>query len=312
MISQKLSSTVAYNFSIDDQNSQHSHTSPVAFVDGLLLRHSHKLRACITIDDLVHISFIQPLRSSQSPATVSQDCGPGTLLIDYAVKYCTSNDQNEDTNGQIGAKGKVNQGIVDRFLAAYDYLKIRPSPNIAREMFGDHEAQRLIDECLYLHLSEIDTVATVTAVTAQNIAKQFQRLSATVLPHNQQVEELFICGPGARNTNIIDSLKAELLESIITKPLDDIGIPGNANEAVCYAHLALETVFRHATQPEHGISTAQTSPRMGTINGSIVQGEDWNSMVDNLRQFSDGRPLLPSEDIIIAGNISKGMNTLTL
>jgi hypothetical protein len=60
-------------------------------------------------------------------------------------------------------------------------------------MFGDHEAQQLIDECLYSNMSEIDTLATVTRITAQNILKQYRRLLQLFFQPDQQVDELFIC-----------------------------------------------------------------------------------------------------------------------
>jgi Tfp pilus assembly PilM family ATPase len=78
-------------------------------------------------------------------------------------------------------------------------------------------------------MSEIDTLATVTRITAQNILKQYRRLLQLFSQPDQQVDELFIGGRSARNSNIIDYLESELPESVIMKPLSDIGIPGDAH-----------------------------------------------------------------------------------
>ena len=142
-------------------------------------------------------------------------------------------------------------------------------------MFGDHEAQQLIDECLYSNMSEIDTLATITRITAQNILKQYRRLLQLFFQPDQEVDELFIGGRSARNSNIIDYLKSELPESVITKPLSDIGIPGDAQEAVCYAHLGLEAVLNQVTQAADA-SLAPTSayPNADAVRSKVVPGDD--------------------------------------
>jgi 1,6-anhydro-N-acetylmuramate kinase len=114
-------------------------------------------------------------------------------------------------------------------------------------MFGDHEAQQLIDECLCSNMSEIDTLATVIRITAQNILKQYRRLLQLFPSLTSKSTSSFIGGRSARNSNIIDYLESELPESVITKPLSDIGIPGDAHETVCYAHLGLEAVLNQVT-----------------------------------------------------------------
>jgi 1,6-anhydro-N-acetylmuramate kinase len=70
---------------------------------------------------------------------------------------------------------------------------------MAAEMFGDHEAQHLIDECLALKLCGADMIATITRITAHNILKQYRRALEELFPPDQRVDELFICGRGARN-----------------------------------------------------------------------------------------------------------------
>ena len=142
-------------------------------------------------------------------------------------------------------------------------------------MFGDHEAQQLIDECLYSNMSEIDILATVTHITAQNILKQYRRLLQLFFQPDQQVDELFIGGRSARNSNIIHYLKSGLPESVITKPLSNIRIPGDAHEAVCYAHLGLEAVLNQVTQAADA-SLAPTSayPNADAVRSKVVPGDD--------------------------------------
>jgi 1,6-anhydro-N-acetylmuramate kinase len=119
-------------------------SSPIAFVDTLLLRHADKFRVCLDISELVNISLIPPYTQLGARSAALHECGPGSLFIDYAMRYCTSNDQENDHDGKYAADGIVNTEIVDRFLRHHDYSHSSPPVTMAREMFGDHEAQRLI------------------------------------------------------------------------------------------------------------------------------------------------------------------------
>jgi 1,6-anhydro-N-acetylmuramate kinase len=228
------------------------------------------------------------------------------------MKYCTSNDRNEDNNGTFATTGKPHEGIVTQFLETYDYSRILPSLSVAREMFGDHEAQRLIDECVFLELSEADIVATVTRVTAENILRQYRRLLALSFPAGQNVDELFISGPSARNANIIDYLEAELPESVITKPLDDIGIPGDANEAVCYAYLALEAVLEQSVHYSAELSRSWSQPGHDIVLGRVVQGENWENLTAWLQKFAGGKPRRLAKTVRIVGSVESDIKDLGL
>ena len=283
----------------------------VAFVDRLFLRHPTKFRACLSIGELANLSFIPPLVDGNAHGTQARDCGPGSLLIDYAMRYHTSNGHSEDSDGTYAASGSVDSVIVDRHLFSHDYLVALPPLTIAQEMFGDHEAQQLVDECLYQGLSPEDTLATITRITAKNIMKQYRRLLAFYFPRGQQVDELFISGPSARNSNIIDYLEAELPENVITKPFEDIYIPGDAKEAVCYAHLALEAVLGQATRPEASSSTPSLQPGDAVVQGRITYGANWEQTAALLVRFSEGKHLRVTKDVR-AENLDTAISGLDL
>ncbi|KAF2623348.1 hypothetical protein BU25DRAFT_461998 [Macroventuria anomochaeta] len=295
--------STVFDFTTIERGVVRRHIHPTSYVDRLFLRHPTKFRVCLNIDELANLSFIPAHGDDGARATISRDCGPGSLFIDYAIRYCTSNDQSEDHDGKMGSLGKVNQDIVDRYLDAHDPFRQLPPISIATEMFGDHEAQQLIDECLYSSMSEADTIATITRITAQNILKQYQRLLELFFPPGQEVDELFICGPSARNSNIIDYLEAGFPEGVITKPLHDIGIPGDAHEAVCYAHLALEAVLSQATQAA-GTPPAPSSayPNADAVRARVVPGRRWNELLSHVLEFSGGQRLYFATNVRIAGS----------
>jgi 1,6-anhydro-N-acetylmuramate kinase len=233
--------------------------------------------------------------------TISYDCGPGSLLIDYAMRYCIPNNQIVDLNGDLAAQGKANQAVVEHFLNAHDYLHHLPPISIATEMFGDHEAQQLIDECLYSGMSETDTIATVTEVTAQNILKQYNRLLQLFFPPGQQVDELFICGSTSHNLRVIDYLESYLPERVVTRSMHDIGIPSDKHQAVCYAYLAFEAVLNQATHPDGALDS--TRPNTETVKAKIVPARGWMELVSHMIEFGGGHPLHMATDLSIMNSL---------
>lgn len=179
-------------------------------------------------------------------------------------------------------------------------------------MFGDHDAQRLIDECLFQDLSEADTIATITRITAANILQSYQRLLAHYFPSGQNVDEIFVCGPSARNLNIIDYLESKLPESVITKPLDDIGLPGDTNQAVCYAHLALEAALGQATLPTPPATAPSKQADDAFVRGKILRGTRWDDVAARILHFSGGKQLSVTKDVRWAGNLETAIKGLGL
>lgn len=264
-------------------------------VDSLLLQHPTKFRVCVTINELLAITIIPPADSEPRIPPPSSICGPGTMFIDYAMRYATSNRVYNDYNGTYASIGTVNHNVVDRTLKANDYSTRVPPLHIATEMFGHHEAQAVIDECLFLSMTDHDTVATITRITAENIVRQYHRLIAKYSLPDEKVHEIFFCGPGAHNTDIIDYVEEMLPTEVITRPLDDIGIPGDAKEAVCCAHLGLETILKFAVREDGPFEAAQQGPGMGTV----VKGKHWDTVQDHLLKFSGGGVVPPVQRVLV-------------
>ena len=285
VIATETGTTAVTNYPRMGRPTNPSGSPPEASIDSLFMQHPTKVRVCLTINNLLYISIIPPSESTVSDALPSTDCGPGTLFIDYAMRYSTSNSFEHDRDGSYGARGNINNSVVDTFLARHDYASRTPPMSIAVEMFGHHEAQELIDECLFLGMSDLDTIATMTRITAENMVRQYRRLLSTHLPPEHKVDEIFVCGPGAQNTAIVDYLEAVLPEEVITRPLDDIGIPGDAKDAVWCAQLGLETALRCASL-EH---TPTEAEQYTVLSGIVVRGVRWKEIKDRVVKFSGGK-----------------------
>ena len=262
----------------------------VALIDGLLLRHPTKMRLCQNIGGIANLCFIPPDSEGGVDAMIDWDCGPGNMFADAAMRFFTNGEMEYDRDGGWGARGTVNQAIVDKFLAENEYCNRKPPKTTGREVFGDEEAQQLIDSCLDQGMSKYDTVATLTRITAQNIIKQYRTFS----PYTDRLDEIWMCGGGAKNPNIVGHLKQQLPHVDILN-LDATGVPSDAKEAVSFAQQAVEAILgRAALVP---INSDTLTPN--TISGKIAPGLRWRELMAQAIAFGDGQPLPTVKKMVV-------------
>lgn len=266
----------------------------VALIDGLLLRHQTKWRICQNIGGIANLCVIPPDSEGGVDAMVDWDCGPGNMFIDAAMRYYTHGEMEYDRDGEWGAKGTVNQEIVDNFLNANIYCNTHPPKTTGREDFGDNEALEIIADCEKHGMDKYDTVATITRITAENIIKQYRTYFPSYKINPNAIDEIYMCGGGARNPNIISFLQENLPNTKIL-PLDKTGVPSDAKEAVSFAQQALEALLgRAALVP---INSDTLTPN--TISGKISPGLRWRQLMAQAVAFGNGKPLPTVHKMIV-------------
>lgn len=261
----------------------------VALIDGLLLRHPTKWRICQNIGGIANLCVIPPDCEGGVDAMVDWDCGPGNMFIDNAMRYFTNGEMEYDKDGEWGARGTVNQETVDRFLDSNPYCNHPPPKTTGRETFGDNEGQAIIEECLALGMNKYDTPATITRITAQNIVKQYRTFLPRYNIDVDKISEIYMCGGGARNPNIIKYLREQLPNTEILK-LDETGVPSDAKEAVSFAQQALEAILGRAALVQ--INSDTLTPN--TISGKIAPGLRWREVMAMAVEFGKGMTRLPT------------------
>lgn len=170
-----------------------------------------------------------------------------------------------------------------------EYVNYKPPKTTARGTFGDGEAQQLIHQCSAVGLSKYDTVATITRITAQNIVEQYQKF----YPRHSKINEMWMCGGGARNPNIIEYLKKRLPNTAILK-LDDVGVPSDAKEAVSFAQQGLEALLGRAAL----VSINSDTMTPNTISGKISPGLRWRDIMTQAMSFGKGEKLRTVKEMI--------------
>jgi 1,6-anhydro-N-acetylmuramate kinase len=272
----------------------------VALIDGLLLRHPIKWRLCQNIGGIANLCVIPPDSHGGVDAMVDWDCGPGNMFIDAAMRHFTGGEMEYDKDGLWGRRGQVNQEVVDNFLNNDPYCNLMPPKTTGREDFGDNEAFVIIADCEKRGMSKYDTVATITRITGENLVKQYRTFLPEFKIDPDSIDEIFMCGGGARNPNIIEFLKQSLPNAKIL-PLDVTGVPSDAKEAVSFAQQGLEAILgRAALVP---INSDSLTPN--TISGKIAPGMRWRELMGQAIAFGDGKTLPTVREMVVVEPYNK-------
>ncbi|ERT00364.1 hypothetical protein HMPREF1624_03735 [Sporothrix schenckii ATCC 58251] len=271
VVAAKTGVTTLGNFRVSDMALGRQGCPLFAALDSLLLGgHPTLNRAVQNIGGIANFSV---LPRGDVEGCYDFDTGPGNVFIDAAVRYFTKGAQEYDRDGAMGARGRVDQAIVDRVLQGPYFVHDIPKTT-GRETFGDRMAEDICDEMMKTGATPDDCVATITRITAQALADAYERWGP-----EGGVDEIYMGGGGSYNPNIVNYLRERLPNTRIAL-ISEIGIPVGAKEALGFALLTLECVVGRPM-----IVPRRTESDKPGLVGQIQPGRNAHSIRQHVAQF---------------------------
>jgi anhydro-N-acetylmuramic acid kinase len=157
------------------------------------------------------------------------DCGPANMLMDAWI--ADQQGHTFDKDGVWASQGEVNQPLLARMLSDPFFSKAPPK-STGRDDFHLEWLQRQISSD---NINAEDVQATLLHLAVDSALQALER-------HAPQTQTLIVCGGGARNTALMNLLKASS-QAVFKNPLeivtsDVLGIDPQLVEGLAFAWLA--------------------------------------------------------------------------
>jgi anhydro-N-acetylmuramic acid kinase len=210
----------------------------VPLLDYALFAHPTRGRVLQNIGGIANLTAI----SAGAPprAVLAFDTGPGNMIIDWLAAELFNRPFDKD--GALAAAGAVLQPLLKQALRN-PYFRRRPPRSAGREQFGREYATEFLRSARALSPRGEDALATATALTAETIARSYQRFVAPRM--KGRAVDFIVSGGGARNRALMSMLEERLRPMGCTLAgTDSFGLPAEAKEAAAFALMAWQTWHR--------------------------------------------------------------------
>jgi len=211
------------------------------YADWVLFRHPERSRAVQNIGGIANVTYLP--RGGGLADVIAFDTGPGNMVVDGVVEHVTSGKMTFDRDGEMAARGRVDDVLLE-WLMEHEFISKRPPKSTGREEFGAQFVRTVLERAEAMEVGAENLVATVTAFTAESIAQSYRQF----LFPRAGLDEVILGGGGSYNSTLCEMVRARLAAK--GGPLgaqvlrhEDFGINGEAKEAIAFAILGNETML---------------------------------------------------------------------
>ncbi len=208
-------------------------------------QHGKINRVIVNIGGIANITV---LPKDKSQAVTGFDCGPGNTLMDAWISK--HKQQNYDAEGKLAASGKTNATLLAKLLMD-DYFQLAPPKSTGFEYFNLEWLGKQVDK----EMDSADIQSTLCDLTATSIIRAINQYTTDA------TDEIYICGGGARNKELMRRLQAITKCPVATTEV--LGIHPDWVEAMAFAWLA----YRHNHQQTGNLPSATGA------NKAVILGE---------------------------------------
>jgi anhydro-N-acetylmuramic acid kinase len=233
--------------------------APLAPYGDYMLRRSDKTnRTILNIGGISNLHYLP--KSGVREDVIAFDAGPGNMVSDALFQALFPGQGTYDEDGVHAMAGTPSEEIVER-LMRHPFFAAAPPKSAGHREFGPAFAWTLKQEADARDLSAEDTLATAILLSVRAIHDAIM----SFLPPSG-VDEIFVTGGGARNRAMMRELERAMGEVPIA-PIDALGIPAEAKEAVDFALLA-----REALMGRPNVIRSVTGASRELVLGTIARG----------------------------------------
>lgn len=225
----------------------------VPYADFILFRKKGRVRALLNLGGIANVTIVP----EKLEEVIAFDTGPGNMILDGLIRIKGGGRKKWDQAGQVAAKGRVDRELFGQ-LMNHPYFSRKPPKSTGRETFGEEFVKDLWNRARQMPFE--DLMATATYLTAASIHRSFQQF---IFPHFM-VDEIFVSGGGMHNRTLMKIMEG-LFQPISLQPLNNLGIDGDAKEALAFALLADATIQGVAANVPKA-----TGAKRPTLLGKIV------------------------------------------
>lgn len=230
----------------------------VPYCDYMLRRGETTGRVILNIGGIANLTWLPSGGARED--VIAFDAGPGNMVSDALFRVLFPGEGGYDEDGVRAMSGTPSEEICAE-LMRHPFFHSAPPRSAGHREFGPAFAWTLQRAAEARSLSREDTMATAVRLTVLSIADAMARF----LPASG-VDEIFVTGGGARNRATMLGLE-RALEGIAIGPIDVLGIPAEAKEAVDFAFLARETLLGRPN-----VIRSVTGASRALVLGTIARG----------------------------------------
>jgi anhydro-N-acetylmuramic acid kinase len=162
---------------------------------------------------------------------VAFDTGPGNVFIDMAARRFFN--KPYDKNGEIACKRKVTESLFEK-LKQIPFIRQSPPKSTGRELFSENIFNELTEQHIKAGEHPENILRTFSEFTVWSIVENIKLFG---IPNSN----IIVSGGGSKNKYLMETLSQNLPQAKLATS-DEIGIPSDSKEALCFAYLAYRTL----------------------------------------------------------------------
>jgi anhydro-N-acetylmuramic acid kinase len=196
----------------------------VPFADYVLFRDATKSRALLNLGGIANITFLPA--GAHFDEIIAFDTGPANCIIDFLMR------PQIDRDGRLGSRGRVHSAMLRALLKSPYFHRPPPKSTDGPEMIEEFQRARA-------DIGDLNPLsarlATAAALTAETVVMAIEQWSP------KAVDEVVVSGGGTKNLSIMTKL-AQRLGDVQLRATDELGVSGDAKEAIAFAILGAATL----------------------------------------------------------------------